>query len=153
MRDLCHELGMRFYVSDAHFKECSDSCCCCALNTNWDYSRGNFSGALQIAKKCGKVYWKDIEKDMYFLEIDLKKSVLMQSSEARGKFAGMQVKDYLHYLWNNPKMGQSPYKIFEKVLKPCGYDEDGNIIYEYDQSVTFEQMRRLDRNSVIESRL
>ena len=31
MRDLCHELGMRFYVSDAHFKECCDNCSCCGL--------------------------------------------------------------------------------------------------------------------------
>ena len=30
MKKLCAELGMRFYVSDAHFKECSDNCCCCA---------------------------------------------------------------------------------------------------------------------------
>ena len=36
MKKLCDELGMRFYVSDAHFKECSHNCCCCALNKNWD---------------------------------------------------------------------------------------------------------------------
>ena len=65
MQELCHELGMRFYVSDAHFKECSDNCCCCALNTDWDYSRGHFAAALQIAKKRGYVKWDDIEGDMY----------------------------------------------------------------------------------------
>ena len=54
MQELCNELGLRFYVSDAHFKECSNNCCCCALNKNWDYSRGNFAAALQIAKATGK---------------------------------------------------------------------------------------------------
>lgn len=153
MKELCDELGMRFYVSDAHFKECSHNCCCCALNKNWDYSRGNFSSALQIAKKCGEVRWADIEKDMYFLETSLKKSVLMQSLEARAKFSGMTIKDYLHYLWNDPKMGQSPYKIFGKVLIPNGYDEDGNIIYKYNQEVTFEKEKGLRREEVLKTRV
>lgn len=137
MKQLCDELGMRFYVSDAHFKECSNNCCCCALNKNWNYSRGHFASALQIAKKTGRVQWKDIEEDMYFLEIDLKKSALLQSTDQRSKFAGLTVKEYLQYLWNNPKMGQSPYKIFEKVLVPDGIDEYNNIIYKYNNDVTF----------------
>lgn len=155
MQDLCKELGMRFYVSDAHFKECSNNCCCCALNTNWDYSRGNFSSALQIAKKTGKVYWKDIEKDMYFLNFEYNKAVgfNINSSENKAKYMGMTMKDYLHYLWNNPKMGQSPYKIFEKVLVPDGYDEDGNIIYKYNEEVTFEKSKGKKRSEVLETRM
>lgn len=139
MKELCDELGMRFYVSDAHFKECSNNCCCCALNKNWNYSRGNFSSALQIAKKHGKVQWKDIEKDMYFLDFEYNKAegFNTNSSENRAKYMNMTMKGYLHYLWNNPKMGQSPYKIFERVLIPDGYDEDGNIIYKYNNDVTF----------------
>ena len=50
----------------------------------------------------------------------------------------MTMKDYLRYLWNAPKRGQSPYKLFEKVLIPNGYDEDGNIVYYYNNSVTFQ---------------
>jgi hypothetical protein len=49
------------------------------------------------------------------------------------------MKDYLRYLWNAPKRGQSPYKLFEKVLVPNGYDEDGNIIYFYNEGVTFQK--------------
>ncbi len=139
MKELCDELGMRFYVSDAHFKECSNNCCCCALNKNWDYSRGNFAAALQIAKKHGTVRWKDIEKDMYFLDFEVNKAegFNTNSSEKRAKFQDMTMKDYLHYLWNSPKMGQSPYKIFEKVLVPCGFDENNDIIYKYNNDVTF----------------
>lgn len=141
MKDLCKQLGMRFYVSDAHFKECSDNCCCCALPPDWNYSRGHFAAALQIAKKTGKVQWKDIEKDMYFLDFPWRKAEGFNnsSSEARAHFDGMSMKDYLRYLWNAPKRGQSPYKIFEKVLVPDGYDEDDNIIYRYNEGVTFER--------------
>ena len=141
MRDLCHELGLRFYVSDAHFKECCDSCCCCALPDDWEYSRGHFAAALQIAKKTGKVQWKDIEKDMYFLNFDYRKSegFNTNSAENRAHFAGMTMKDYMRYLWNAPKRGQSPYRLFEKVLIPNGYDEEGNIVYYYNQSVTFQK--------------
>lgn len=143
MQDLCKELDMRFYVSDSHFKECSDNCCCCALNTDWNYSRGNFAAALQIAKKTGSVRWSDIEEDMYFLDFDWNRAegFNTNSTETRAKFRGMTMKDYLHYLWNSPKRGQSPYKIFEGVLKPDGTDENGDIIYRYDQSRTFEPQR------------
>ena len=154
MQELCHKLGMRFYVSDAHFKEACDNCCCCALPQQWDYSRGNFSAALQIAKKTGEVRWSDIEKDMYFLEnVDLKRSDLIQSSEARAKFCGMTVKEYLRYLWNTPSAGQSPYKLFERVLVPDGLDEDGNIIYKYNENVTFEKCRQVERKTVEEKRV
>lgn len=155
MRDLCHNLGMRFYVSDAHFKECSDNCCCCALPPSWDYSRGHFAAALQIAKKTGKVQWSDIEKEMYFLNFEYHKAqgFNVNSSENRAKFDGMSMKDYLRYLWNNPKRGQSPYKIFERVLKPDGVDENGDIIYKYDQSTTFELMQNKSRTDVLETRV
>lgn len=141
MKDLCAELGMRFYVSDAHFKECSDNCCCCALPKDWKYSRGHFAAALQIGKKTGKVQWKDIEKDMYFLDFPFEKAEGFNTSSAenRSRFSGMTMKDYLRYLWNAPKRGQSPYKLFERVLIPDGYDEDNNIIYRYNNGVTFQK--------------
>lgn len=141
MKELCDKLGMRFYVSDAHFKECSNNCCCCALNPDWNYSRGHFGAALQIAKKTGKVQWKDIEADMYFLdtfEWKYAEGYNTFSSEAKSMFQGMTMKGYLHYLWNNPKRGQSPYKIFAGVLVPSGIDENKDIIYKYNPGVTFQ---------------
>lgn len=141
MQELCKELGLRFYVSDAHFKECSDNCCCCALNPNWNYSRGHFAAALQIAKKQGKVHWRDIEPEMYFLNFlwNRAEGFNTNSSLSRATFKGMTMKEYLRYLWNNPKRGQSPYKIFAGVLVPDGYDEDKNIVYKYNPNVTFQQ--------------
>lgn len=146
MQELCQELGMRFYVSDAHFKECSDNCCCCALNPNWNYSRGHFGAALQIAKKTGSVRWKDIEPDMYFLNFIWNKAqgFNKNTSEKKAKMMGMTMKDYLHSLWNDPKQGQSPYKIFAGVLVPDGFDEDKNIIYRYNPEVTFQTVTHSD---------
>lgn len=77
---------------------------------------------------------------MYFLETPYvgAEGLNTVSCENRAHFAAMTIKDYLRYLWNNPKRGQSPYKIFGAVLVPDGYDEDKNIIYKYNPSVTFE---------------
>lgn len=150
MKNLCEELGLRFYVSDAHFKECSQNCCCCALPPEWDYSRGNFSAALQIAKKVGRVHWKDIEPDMYFLNFPYKKAegFNCNSSENRATFDEMTMKDYLRFLWNSPSRGQGPYKIFERVLTPDGIDENGDIVYKYNPEVTFEECREIERDEV-----
>lgn len=48
----------------------------------------------------------------------------------------MKMSDYLRWLWNNPQAGQSPYKMFEGVMKPEGKDSAGNLIYVYDKSRT-----------------
>jgi hypothetical protein len=155
MEDLCHKLGMRFYVSDAHFKECCDNCSCCALPPEWDYSRGNFSAALQIAKKTGEVRWSDIQGDMYYLDFmwNSAEGFNTNSSESRAHFKDMTMKEYMRYLWNNPKRGQSPYQLFERVLIPAGEDENGDIIYKYNQDVTFEPCLHKDRNDIIETRV
>jgi hypothetical protein len=141
MKELCDELGLRFYVSDAHFKECSANACCCALPPEWEYSRGNFSAALQVAKKRGEVRFSDIAQDMYYLEsfsVGRAEGFNCNSSEKRAKFSGMTMKDYLRYLWNNPRAGQSPYKMFGGVLVPNGLDEERNVIYKYNPALTIQ---------------
>ena len=140
MQELCAKLGMRFYVSDAHFKEACDGSCCCGLPESWNYSRGNFSYALQLCKKNGSVRFSEIRKDLGFLE-----NVVWKDAEAfntgtqerRMKFDRMTMVDYLRYLWNDPNAGQSPCKMFEKVMYPDGYDENGDIIYKYNGDVTY----------------
>lgn len=49
----------------------------------------------------------------------------------------MTMRDYLRWLWNNPKAGQSPYAMFEGVMLPDGLDEHGDVIYRWNQSRTF----------------
>lgn len=137
MQETAHKNGMRFYVSDAHFKERCDNGSCCGLPESWNYSRGQFCEALMIAKKNGKVRYSDIQKDIENLHNSYKFTNAcgynVNNSEKRAKFYGMSMGEYLRYLWNNPMNGQSPYTLFEGVLKPDGKDEAGNIIYAIDK--------------------
>ena len=92
---------------------------------------------------------------MYFLNFRMIDATgfNINNSENKAKYMNMSMKDYLRYLWNNPKMGQSPYKIFERVLVPDGYDEDNNIIYKYNGDVTFEKEKGLKREEVLNTRV
>lgn len=137
MKQLCEKLGMRFYVSDAHFKELCCNGSCCGLPADWNYSRGQFCEALQLAKKSvdGHVRWDDIRGDIEKLvggfQWHKATGYNCNSSQRRAKFAGMTMADYMRWLWNNPQAGQSPYKLFEGALVPDGKDGDGNLIYKY----------------------
>jgi len=137
MEVAAREAGMRFYVSDAHFKERCDNGSCCGLDESWNYSRGQFCEALVLCKKNGQVTWSEIEPDMIVAGLD---KILWRQAEnyntgsarARAKFHKHSLRDYLRWLWNNPKAGQSPYTMFQGIMKPTSKDEDGNLIYEYD---------------------
>ena len=134
MKQLCDELGMRFYVSDAHFKELCCNGSCCGLPESWNYSRGQFCEALQLCKKNGRVTWDEIKPDIEKLHKYLwgrASGYNANSSEKRAHFYGMSMAEYLRWLWNNPQAGQSPYTMFEGIMKPDGKDKDGNIIYKY----------------------
>lgn len=137
MREACKQEGMRFYVSDAHFKELCCNGSCCGLPESWNYSRGQFCEALQICKNKGIVKWSDISKDVESLhQYSLSGTRHSTTREDYAHFYGMSMAEYLRYLWNNPQMGQSPYKMFEGVMRPDGADEDGNLIYYYDKTKT-----------------
>lgn len=141
MKRLAEENGMRFYVSDAHFKELCANGSCCGLPEDWNYSRGQFCEALQIAKKKGEVRFSDISKDINaFLNFDWRRAngYNTGSVEKRSKYYGMTMADYMRYQWNNPQEGQSPYHMFGGIVYPDGTDEEGNIIYKYDASKTLK---------------
>lgn len=134
MKELCDKIGMRFYVSDAHFKELCNNGSCCGLPVSWNYSRGQFCEALQICKEKDKVTWDEIKPDIEQLhQYDWGRATgyNANSSEKRAQFYGMSMAEYMRWLWNNPQAGQSPYKMFEGAMKPSGKDANGNLIYEY----------------------
>ena len=135
MKNLCDKIGMRFYVSDAHFKELCHNGCCCGLDKSWNYSRGQWCNALQLAKKNGKVRYCEVEADINALLSGFQwyraDGYNCNSSEKRAQFAGMTMADYMRWLWNNPQAGQSPYRLFEGIIVPNGKDENGDLIYEY----------------------
>ena len=139
MEAAARKAGMRFYISDAHFKERCDNGSCCGLDESWNYSRGQFCEALVLCRKNGQVTWPEIEPDMLVQGLN---KILWRRATAyntgnlqrRGKFYNHTLRDYLHWLWNNPKAGQSPYKMFEGVMKPVDKDKNGDLIYVYDAS-------------------
>lgn len=127
--------GLRFYVSDAHFKERCANGSCCGLSPDWNYYRGQFTEALQIAKRNGSVRWSDIALGTVTMaEVPWGRAEGYNTggSEKRAAFHGQSMIDVLRYWWNHPKDAQSPYKMFEGVLQPDSLDSEGNIIYVYD---------------------
>jgi DNA repair photolyase len=135
MKAECDKVGMRFYVSDAHFKELCCNGSCCGLPSSWNYSRGQFCEALMIAKRKGIVRWGDISKDIELLHSGYlwrkAEGFNTNSAELRAKFWNFTMADWLHWTWNSPKAGQSPYEMFGGILKPIGKDENGDLIYKY----------------------
>lgn len=129
--------GMKFYVSDADFKERSANGCCCGLNEEWNYSRGQFCQALVLCRRNGRVRWEEIAAELEYAKTFLWKQASgynCNSSERRAQFDKHTMYDYIRWLWNNPTAGQSPYKMYGGIMKPADKDEEGNLIYEYDES-------------------
>ncbi len=92
-----------------------------------------------IAKRNGVVRYSDVSNDILTLHTyrwEKADGYNTNSSENRAKFYGMTMTEYMRYLWNNPQRGQSPYKMYEGILVPDGTDEDGNIVYKYNASVS-----------------
>ena len=137
MEAAAQEAGMRFYVSDAHFKEKCHNGSCCGLPAGANYSRGQFCEALMVAKKTGKVAWEDIEGDLAYAKRFKWRSAAgynTRSTLAGAQFWHHSMYDYVRWLWNNPKAGQSPYTMFGGILRPLKLDPAGNVVYGYDKT-------------------
>jgi len=137
MDALCKKLDMRFYVSDAHHK---DRCCngsCCGLSDSWNYSRGQFTHALLVAKKEGRVYWVDIADKIpeCFKNLSVVRAKNMNvargTPQARAMYRDFSIYDFMRYIWNHPKHPRSPYKYFYGLMYPLGLDSNNDVIYEY----------------------
>lgn len=137
MQQACRDSGIRFYVSDAHFKERCDNGSCCGLPPEFNYSRGQFTEALMICKRDGIVKWSDLEPWLqYAKQIPFcgAAGFNTNSTDRRAQFYQNNMYDYLRHLWNDPNAGQSPYKMFEGIMKPEKLDEAGNVVYIYDKN-------------------
>ena len=135
MQELCKKLGMRFYVSDAHLKERCANGSCCGLSPEWNYSRGQFTEAIVIARRKGEVRFSDIEKDMQmYKDIPYGSDGFNTStSQNRVKRRKQSMYDYIREKWNTPNAGTSPYKYFSGMLEPIGLDKEKNVIYRFNK--------------------
>lgn len=139
MEKAARAAGLRFYVSDAHFKERCDNGSCCGLGEEWNYSRGQFCEALVRCKRNGRIAFSELEPEMVAAGLDKVRwktatAFNTGSVQRRAKHYNHTMLTYLRWFWNNPKAGQSPYTMFGGIMKPVEVDEQGNVVYEYDAS-------------------
>lgn len=152
MLDTCNEVGMRFYVSDMDFKDACHNGCCCGLPESWNYSKGQMTNAICIAKKNGVVHYHEIVDDIKEIFSGFSytngEGLNTNSTKNRANYFGMTMEDHMRYLWNSPKKGNSPYRIFRGSLIPIldengapELDEMGDIVYKYvDRGNFFEKL-------------
>jgi len=140
MHRLCTKIGLRFYVSDSHHKDRCHNGCCCGLDEKWNYSRGQFTEALYIARKRfeagegGFVSFSDISKGL-----QIYKAFLWRLSEGyntsgtyqRAQAYQLTMFSYIRSIWNNLKSKKNPYNYFYGLLKPIRVDKGGDIVYQY----------------------
>jgi DNA repair photolyase len=148
MLELCRDLGLRFYVSDAHHKEKSYNSCCCGLplvvdsgqsDSLTNYFRGHFTEALLIAKQKGEVCFDDISQVYNWKNIVWYKASGFNTGSGGGVFRYRMGRkatmlDYVKGIWNNPSSPKSPSSYFGGVLVVKGVDTKGNIIYKYNKN-------------------
>ncbi len=136
MQDECAKRGLRFYVSDAHFKERSANGCCCGAGESFPYSRGQFLEGLLIAKKNGQVRFSDIDPDLQVFGDGNCKYAMHAIPERRAQFDSFTLRQWMRWTWNSPNELSSPYRYFGGVLVPCGRDENDDVIYRYEKGST-----------------
>lgn len=141
IREYSKEQGLTVGISDPHFKEFSDSACCCGILES-DPVFGNFS------KKClttlvveGRKAYEESGDNLRFQfessvpdwakEVRLAEMVCLSSADKHKQLKDCTWYDKLRNSWNNPSHFRSPYYYFEGVLAPVELDDNGDVIYEY----------------------
>lgn len=141
MREVCEQAGMRFYVSDAHGKELSYHGSCCGIPPTWEFSEGQFTQALVIARERGRVTWADMEPHLQqYREFAWEDAIGYNTGTAqrRDKALGYANTMYgwIKGHWNDTEKASSPAVYFGGALKPDGFDAEGNVIYRYAGAAT-----------------
>jgi hypothetical protein len=131
MRELCHELGMRFAISDPHFKYLNDTLSCCGLDDKYNFMTAPYNLALKIAREKGIVHWKDVEAGIdWAKDIGASEIFIVRTKFDYRRRKGQDAKEYIRSMWNTTKKaGYCPYLYFAGYLEPIGKDENGDLIY------------------------
>lgn len=140
MEKACKALGLRFYVSDAHHKDRCANGSCCGLPGKMNYHRGQFTAALCLARDRPDrtVRWSDMDRAILpsLKEINVVRAyglnVARGTAIDRARYRDYTIYDYIQMIWNTPNHPRSPYRYFHGLLRPCGVDDDKNIIYKYE---------------------
>lgn len=136
MEAAAREAGIRFYVSDADFKERCAGGSCCGVPDDWSWSRGQITQALLIAKERGEVHWSDIRDGLDYTVGQRFRSNKINSGDVvqAAPWYSFTLYEFLRYHWNHPESFKSPYRYFDGVMRPDRVDENGDVVYVYDPS-------------------
>lgn len=134
VRAYAHAKGLRFNSSDAHGRHLQDSPNCCGVPPLWNSQIAHFGNAVLIAKEKGEVHFSDIrdtiEKLFGHFEWVKAANYNTGSNQKWAQFYDTSMAQWIRYVWNNPKLGISPSKMYA-VLKPSGIDENDDVVYKY----------------------
>lgn len=140
-REVAHEVGMVFAVSDPHFKELGDTGCCCGITEDdpvfGGWQRMNATAALVGARRdfdaggAGLARLGDVVPEW---------SKLVTRHEMAAVRAGPQYRsarkatwaDFLRDAWNDLRGARGPLHYFGGVLRPFERDENGDVVYRYE---------------------
>jgi len=135
MQNLTESLGLRFYVSDAAGRQYCHGSNCCGVPPEWKSQEAHFGKAVLIAQANGEVHFADIQKgiDKLFGKFEwiAAKHFNTGTNRARAKFWNISMAEWIRWVWNHPKAGASPYKMYGKILVPNGVDKNGDVVYRY----------------------
>lgn len=89
----------RFYVSDAHHKDRCATGSCCGLPDTANYHRGQFTEALVLAKRNGRVHFRDLQIMPCFREVRAVQgpNFMRGSPSQRARFHNYSMYDMVRY--------------------------------------------------------
>lgn len=136
MRDFVHGLGMRFHVSDMYCRDCNDACNCCGVPPDWDvHHKGHIGEAILIARDNGVVRFSDIAPavNKIFGGFKWHEAAGYNINDNRSLALRYEttLPEFVRNNWNNFAGGNSPMRGYGKILIPGGVDENGDVIYRY----------------------
>lgn len=148
MARTANQLGMRFSVSDMHFKELGNVAGCCGVYWNDEgaklrdgrdgvfINKGTVTYALMFARDHGEVRWSDMAPHLEWAHerLDANISGMMNMSKLRGRHRAQTMYDVLRSYWNDPNHSKSPYRYSGGKVRPVGVDPNGDVIYVYDEN-------------------
>jgi hypothetical protein len=152
MEAVCREVGLPFYVSDSHHKEASCGGNCCGMPETGplgQWQRGQFTQAVQLAKRNGQVTWAEVEAlagDLATVPYYRATCFNAGSTENRAKRRYQTMLDFMHETWNDVHGALSPARYFGGSLVAGGPDSRGDVVYFYNRPWV-EDGRRIELGS------
>ena len=135
------ELGLRFGISDPHFKELNDTGCCCGMpeEDEWfgRWSRRQMTEVIVQARRAyergeRRLFTYDDWRPEWAHMVKLTDMVSARNWHNYRLRRDMTFGDQMRNKWNDPLNPRGPYLYFGRVLVPIGRDvRTGDLVYEY----------------------